>query len=228
MSNSKQSRVGAFIRGAGSWLLTMVATAILFLAVVLAVIPHAYGGLSLTVLSGSMQPSIDPGDVVVTKPFEPMNATDLNVGDVITFLPYPNDPTLVTHRIVGKSFDKQGNISFVTQGDDNDSVDPWGPVLPKQIRGELLYVVPKIGYLRQWAGERTELLLLGTAVGLIGFGFIIFATSWRKPCVPEKPDGGPDEDEPVVADVPDVPGDGFDEPEVEHTVRWDTLVSARE
>ena len=170
-----------------SSLVTFVMLIAAGLVAALIVVPKALGGASLTVLSGSMEPGIMPGDVVVTRGVDETRMAALKVGDVITFMPYADDPTLVTHRIVGLAAGAQGR-SFVTQGDNNNAVDPWGPVHDYQIRGQLLYRVPMVGWVREWAGQYSIWIIFGLAAALVGFGGLSVATSFRKPKdVPETP-----------------------------------------
>jgi len=163
----------------GSGVLTFVTIILLSLAVALVVVPKAFGGMSLTVLTPSMTPNISPGDVVVTKGIDAQGAKDLRIGDVITFLPYPNDPMLVTHRIVAQSVSAKG-YSFVTQGDNNNAADNWGPVNDFQIRGKVMYVVPKIGYVKEWLGSSTQWIIVAAAVLLITYASVSFLSSFRK------------------------------------------------
>ncbi|MCL2316131.1 MAG: signal peptidase I, partial [Actinomycetia bacterium] len=111
---------------------------------------------------------------------DPARAENLKVGDIITFLPYPDDPTLVTHRIIGVGVGPDGARSFVTQGDANPDPDPWGPVPAAHVRGELWYVIPKIGYLRQSAGTHSVALVSGAAAVLIGAGAVLLLSSLRR------------------------------------------------
>jgi len=168
-----------WISAIGSGVLTFLMLILLALAVVLIVIPKAMGGMSLTVLTGSMEPGIMPGDIVVTKGIDTESARDLKIGDVISFLPYPDDPTLVTHRIIAQSVSQKGT-SFITQGDNNNVADSWNPVHDFQVRGKLLYVIPKLGYVRQWLGARTTWVIIGAAVLLFGYAIYSFASSFRK------------------------------------------------
>ena len=163
----------------GSGVLTFATIILLALAVALVVIPKVFAGMSLTVLTPSMTPSISPGDVVVTRGIDVDSAKDLRIGDVITFLPYPDDPMLVTHRIVAQSVNAQG-YSFVTQGDNNNVVDSWGPVNDFQIRGKVMYVVPKIGYVKEWLGSSTQWIIVSAAILLIAYASIMFLSSFRK------------------------------------------------
>ena len=168
----------SWLRGVGTGVMAAATVAVLALAAVLIVVPKVMGGMSLTVLTGSMTPTIQPGDVVVTRGVDHAQAQSLQIGDVITFLPYPDDPMLVTHRIVGKTAGHDG-YAFITQGDSNNVVDSWGPVQDYQIRGQLLFSVPKIGYLQQWLGSAKDWVIPAVGVGLIGYAVFGFVTSFR-------------------------------------------------
>lgn len=121
-----------------SWVLML---SVIAAGVALIIVPKAVGGRPLTVLSGSMTGTYDVGDVVIVKP---VDTDDLRVGDVITFQAVSDDPTLTTHRIVAFAFGSDGK-QFVTQGDANGAQD-LAPVKPAQVKGEVWYSVPKVGY----------------------------------------------------------------------------------
>ncbi len=122
--------------------------------------------MPLTVLSGSMEPTYDVGDVVIVRQVDP---DDLKVGDAITFQPVSDDPQLTTHRIVEIAYGSEGR-SFVTQGDNNDVPD-LSPVTPDQVKGEVWYSVPAVGYVSVWlAGSWVRDLLDLVAVGLLLYG----------------------------------------------------------
>lgn len=127
-----------------TWALAALATALL---VVLIVIPRLTGWVPLTVLSGSMEPAIPTGSMVAVERIEgEADLERIDVGDVITFMPRPQDPTLVTHRVISQGALADGGTVFVTQGDANQSPDP-APVDARQIRGKVRYHVPYAGYL---------------------------------------------------------------------------------
>ena len=109
----------------------------------------AFGYTSLTVLSGSMEPVLYPGDVVVAKKMAPAEARP---GDVVSFRA-PDDPSKIyTHRIVRmRVLDQQ--VQFVTRGDANTGVERWsvqreGTVARVDLR------VPKLGYLTNSIGSK--------------------------------------------------------------------------
>jgi len=141
--------------------------------------------MSLTVLTGSMEPHIRPGDVVVTRGVDTASAANLRVGDIITFLPFPDDPTLVTHRIIGKSVNSSGTW-FITQGDNNNTPDPWGSVGDFQVRGQVAYVVPHVGWARQWTGQAGRWVLPGVGAVLIIVGTVGFIKAGRRDYIPAR------------------------------------------
>jgi signal peptidase len=73
-----------------------------------------------SVLSGSMEPGIPTGSlVVVTR----VTASDVKIGDIITFQP-PGRTSFVTHRVV--TLDSGSGLPIVsTKGDANPAQDPW-------------------------------------------------------------------------------------------------------
>jgi signal peptidase len=147
------------------------------LAVVTVVVPRFLGGTSLVVLTGSMEPGIRPGDMVADRGVTDANRDKLGVGDVISFLPFPDDPTVVTHRITAVNVGTRG-VTYTTKGDDNNDVDPWGPVAASHVRGQVVYVVPKVGYLREWVGQHYALAVTIVGIALIAYGMLAFGASF--------------------------------------------------
>jgi len=94
------------------------------------------------IATGSMRPLIYEGDVIIIK--KAMKTEDiynLKQGDIIQFA---RDDILITHRINKILKDEYDNLSFQTKGDNNSSIDTR-IVLPNEIRGTLVKVIPKIG-----------------------------------------------------------------------------------
>ncbi len=134
-------------------------------AVALIGVPKATGAKPLTVLSGSMSGTYDIGDVVIVRPVDP---AELHVGDVITFQPISDDPSLTTHRIVELTYGSEGT-QFITQGDANGAIDPE-PVAPEQVKGEVWYSVPVVGYASVWLASSW----VGTAVKVAALGLVLY------------------------------------------------------
>lgn len=94
------------------------------------------------ILTGSMEPLIMPGDVVlVHKISNEDEIYELSKGDIINF---KRGNIIITHRIKEVFKDEAGNVSFETKGDNNNAVDE-DKVQPNDIRGTVIKVVPKIG-----------------------------------------------------------------------------------
>lgn len=74
----------------------------------------------MIVLTDSMFPVIEAGDIIIT---EVATAEEVEVGDVISFYdPAGNGTSVVTHRVV-EITTKDGQIAFVTKGDFNNTYD---------------------------------------------------------------------------------------------------------
>lgn len=145
---------------------------VLALVAALLVVPRIAGGTSLTVLTGSMEPTLAPGDVVAVRGVAPDQVcAEIGVGDIVTYLPEPGDPALITHRVVGKTvgtFDDGTHCRLITQGDANSAAD--APVSPEQVRGAMLYSLPALGWVRQWATDNIVVLGVALGAGLLGYG----------------------------------------------------------
>ncbi len=104
----------------------------------LSVIKNPFGVKLLSVQSGSMEPSIKTGSVVIVK-----NQDTYGLGDIITFTDNPqNDST--THRII-KSEVKDGKEIYTTKGDANQGDDRLTTTSEK-ILGKVIFDVPYLGY----------------------------------------------------------------------------------
>ncbi|WP_051208405.1 signal peptidase I [Propionicicella superfundia] len=169
---SRRRRLLWRLFGALGWVLS---AAVVALVLLLVVIPRVNGGTTLTVMTGSMQPGLRPGDVVATRAVDPARACDqVKVGDLLSYLPLPDDPTLITHRVVGVGTGTDtAACTFLTKGDANSTADKL--VLPVQTRGVVMYSVPWVGNVRQWLGTNadTALWVLLGAVLLVGLASLL-------------------------------------------------------
>jgi signal peptidase len=118
----------------------LVLTAAVF--VFLAVGPHVLGYRTATMLTASMAPGINPGDVVVTVP---RPASEVAVGDVISYHIPVEDRRVETHRIVKVPTDAAGRTAIVTKGDANNGNDPWVATLEGDTVHEVKAVIPHLG-----------------------------------------------------------------------------------
>jgi signal peptidase len=145
-STRESGRVPRVVGRIGSGLLSLVALGVLVLVAVLTVVPAVSGAHTLTVLSGSMVPTLPVGSVVVDRPVDPAS---LRIGDVVTYATtdqVTGAHILITHRIVAIHAGPGGE-TLTTRGDANDVADQR-PVTLTQVRGRLWYHVPYIGLIR--------------------------------------------------------------------------------
>jgi len=128
-----------------------------------------------TVLSGSMRPGINPGDVEILVS-EPVTA--LHLGQIVAFYP-PHETFTVTHRVVALQRTSTGTY-ITTKGDANDADDPWGRI---RILGSHVWVVqaviPKVGYVTVWARTPIVRLLIALFVVALACGMAI-RRIWRR------------------------------------------------
>ena len=125
---------------------------ILAFLVGLAVLPGVIGFHPVVVLSGSMVPALNVGDVAVTRAAAP---AELQIGDVITFRAHSG---FITHRIIGIEESVDGP-RFRTQGDAN--VTPDTELVPASaVVAKLSYRIPRIGFLMSFADTDIGMILL--------------------------------------------------------------------
>lgn len=132
-------------------------------ALVLAIAgPLAFGARPYTVLTGSMEPAIAPGDVVIAERIEPPEA---RVGDVVLFRDPEDQERTITHRVqrIRRAGDR---LWFVTRGDANNHGERWRIAADGQL-GRVLYTVPAVGHVAVFAGRIGPSLLLVLGVLLL-------------------------------------------------------------
>ncbi|MGB9986742.1 signal peptidase I [Salarchaeum japonicum] len=122
-------------------------------------VPQVAGGShSYVVLSGSMEPAISPGDVVIVSDVDP---AAIVVNDVVTFQ-RDASPVPTTHRIIEILDDGGGSMAFRTMGDANE--DPDGAaVAASDVVGRVTLVIPYIGYVVNAANTQVGFLALVVA-----------------------------------------------------------------
>ncbi len=142
-------RLPILIRQAFWGLRAAVAAGLLLLvgALIAGAAPTLFGYESYVVLSGSMEPALQVGDLSVVGAVRP---EDLRVGDIISYRTPSRPNTVVTHRLVGIGTNAAGRLAFETRGDANDSTDQVD-VDAEAVLGRVAYAVPKVGYLVDFA-----------------------------------------------------------------------------
>ena len=96
----------------------------------------------VALMSNSMKPYINRGDVVLVKKIKQEELKKLCVGDVIQ---YSIDNKTVIHRIITIIEGSGGKLEFITKGDFNETADVF-PVEEEQVVGIAKYYIPYIGY----------------------------------------------------------------------------------
>lgn len=118
----------------GEWImLSLVSIGIIwFVAGVFPIYPSV-------IITGSMEPVIYPGDVVLVK--KNVELSELEIGNIIQF---KRENILISHRIC-EIVQGESGTEYRTKGDNNSSIDSQN-VKPEQIKGNIIQVVPKIGW----------------------------------------------------------------------------------
>lgn len=96
----------------------------------------------VAIASGSMEPELYLGDVAI---IQKCNSNDVEVGDIIE---YQMEGYTVIHRVKQKN-QKNGQFTFITQGDNNDTEDNE-PVSEDQLIGKVIFKIRFLGYPAIW------------------------------------------------------------------------------
>ena len=106
---------------------------------------NLFGYSLFEVATGSMSPTIEVGDVVITKLTKEVKENDIIV--------YIDENNIITHRLI----EKNGN-KIITRGDANNSEDK--PIEEKMIIGEVVKIIPQLGTWQQILSSPEILVLI--------------------------------------------------------------------
>lgn len=146
-----------------------------------------------TVLSGSMEPDLPVGSVLLIIPAE---YDDINIGDDITFV-RDESLKLVTHRVIEKNDDEK---TITTKGIANNTRD--APTSYENVVGKVRLCIPLVGNAVLWLSSPKGIIITVTAiVSLIILSLLIRYLFLSKPeneteekktesCDDEKNEGG--------------------------------------
>ncbi|EZH64918.1 hypothetical protein DH09_20640 [Bacillaceae bacterium JMAK1] len=122
--------------------------------------PSLFGYQIKTVLSGSMEPGIDTGSVILVRAVD--EPRTYQVGDVVTFQTY--EGPLVTHRIHEVV---DGGQSYITKGDNNPLPDTQ-VLEPSMIVGEYIGItIPYLGHVFSFISSDVGVIMLFIIPGVI-------------------------------------------------------------
>ena len=132
------------------------ATLIIVLVTITLLIPSGiFGFRPAIVVSGSMQPSLNVGDIAIIAELSPKDVGNIKVGDIIG---YVSKRGLIIHRVVGFDY-INGKKYLILKGDANPSPDP-DPVHPQQVIGKYVGKVPTVGWLAIYLRKLPQLMFL--------------------------------------------------------------------
>ncbi|MDR9787022.1 MAG: signal peptidase I [Peptococcaceae bacterium MAG4] len=120
-------------------------------------LPKFLGFSPLVVLSGSMEPALYPGDVVIIRE---QAADKYRPGDVVTYLTGGN---AFTHRIVSEE-----NGVFTLKGDNNNTADEF--LTADRFEGKVILRIPKIGLAIVFLKKPQGMVLVGALLLLSVYG----------------------------------------------------------
>lgn len=191
-----RATIGPVSRARLRWVAHRVGLLLLLAIVVpflLYAVPQLIGAEhSYVVLSGSMEPTMSPGDVIFV---DAVGVGAIAEGDVINFK-RGSDERATTHRVI-EVVQRDGEPAFRTQGDSNDAPDQ-GVVTGDELQGRLLsvagvpLVIPLIGYVIQFANTQLgfALLFVLPIALLVAFELRGVVTSARSGSPTTEADGG--------------------------------------
>ena len=118
-------------------------------------IPNFLGYKNFIILSGSMEDTLNVGDIIFTK-----EKSEIKNGDIIS---YREEQAVITHRVID-IIEQNRKTFYKTKGDANKSIDKE-LVSPDEIEGIYCFKIPKIGIV---------IVLLQSKIGIITFLIILF------------------------------------------------------
>ncbi len=118
--------------------------------------PSFFGYKNFIVLTGSMEPTLRMGDIVIVK-----ETTNIKKDDVIAFR---EKNSVVTHRVfeIHKENDRE---FYVTKGDANSDVD-LGLVAKEDIEGKYCFKIPFLGLIILFIQKPIGIITLFVTLGL--------------------------------------------------------------
>ena len=132
--------------------------------------PEILGYKLFVVLTGSMEPNLGVGDLIIVKTTDP---EEIKTNDIITFQSEASE-NIITHRVKQISNDK--NLEFITKGDANNIEDP-NNVKKQNIIGRVSGHIPQVGSILKYVQANGSFVLgIIIAISLIA----AFANRIRK------------------------------------------------
>lgn len=143
MKKNKVFRIINLIKNIICWTLVVVLVftlVLFFTSRINGSTPSFFGYSIFRVSSGSMEPELMVGDIILDKTVD--NPEDLKVGDVITFKSNDYGDMLVTHKIIKAPYEENGKLMLQTKGIANEVEDK--PISTDNVKG---IMICKVDYL---------------------------------------------------------------------------------
>lgn len=133
-------------------------------------VPKIGGYCPLIVLTGSMEPEISSGDMIIVKQID---SADVKEKDVIAFFdPDGNGQSILTHRVVGIT-EKDGQRAFITKGDANNGEDRL-PAEADSLVGIYMFRIPGLGNVAMFMQTTAGLIVCVVLPLLLLVGYDVF------------------------------------------------------
>ena len=155
-----------------AWYLVFTAVVLFMTAAVFIYLAPHLGWRVDAVLSGSMEPELKIGSLVVTRPVEPET---IAVGDIITFRPVSVGENLITHRVIG--IGHSSSLYFETKGDAADKPDPF-TVPAQNLVGKICFHASSWGYFTEFLKTPFGFLFAIVIPGIIIIAMYV-GSVWR-------------------------------------------------
>jgi signal peptidase len=176
-----QSTIPRYIRKHGTLVKVKKSSTLGWIAVAMISVLAIWGSTGMLgfrpsiISSGSMTPTLQVGDVIITVEASP---NDIKIGDIIQ---YSGENEIIAHRVVDIQ-QEGGTQYFITKGDDNNAPDPE-PVSPSQVIGKLIFTIPKLGWIsiaiKTFFTEIITFFTTNLAYAFTTFGIILSASIFR-------------------------------------------------
>lgn len=143
MKKNKVFRIIKLIKNIICWTLIAVLVftlVVFFMSRINGSTPSVFGYSIFRVSSGSMEPELMVGDIILDKTVD--NPEDLKVGDVITFKSSDYGDMLVTHKVIKAPYEENGKLMLQTKGIANEVEDK--PICVDNVKG---IMICKVDYL---------------------------------------------------------------------------------
>lgn len=169
---------------------TLILVAGIFALLFMTVGPRVFHYRTATMLTGSMVPTINPGDIVLDTE-EP--SADIALGQIISYHIPIDDHRVESHRVIWVRHLKSGAVLFRTKGDANTAPDPWTAKVETPTVWRVRAVLPVVGSVIRALRQPIVHLLLGITLPAV-LVLMLLITIWR-PRGPRSDADAPAEDD---------------------------------